>query len=478
MRWFDRRMVTALLLMIGFGVPSAQGGLPAQIDRVLQWHELPRDGVSIWVQRVGDPEPSLTLNADTPRNPASVMKLFTTYAALDILGPAYRWRTEVHVEQEPVDGRVESLWLRGFGDPFLLQEDLWRIAGGVRRAGITRIDGPLILDTSHFSVDSEDPGAFDDAPWRVYNQPPHALLVNFNAIRFHLRPEPETGEVAVVPDPPLPGLDLTEQVRLRDGPCLGFQRGVSYHVDTERRVTVEGAYPRDCRDRFHLVRRALEPEDYLHGLFTRVWEQWDGEFTGGWRLGTWQTADTEPLYVHESQPLGNVIRLVNKYSSNVMARHLKLTIGAEVFDPPATVQKGNRAILDLLERHGIAEPGALHLENAAGLSRSNRVTVRQVARLLELARQAPLMPEFVSSLSLAGLDGTARRRFSGEPAAGRMHMKTGRLNNVSSIAGYVRAEDGHDYLVAVLVNAEMAHRGPGEALQDAVLSWVFGGVPP
>ena len=454
------------------GVAFAGTGLPAEIARVLDWQQLPRESVSIWVQRPGDPEPELSHNADVPRNPASVIKLFTTFAALAELGPAYRWRTEVFVEEVAEDGRVRDLWLRGGGDPYLLDEDLWRLAAAIRRAGVSDIDGDLVLDTSYYAIEPEDPGAFDDRPWRAYNQPPHSLLINFNAMRFHLRPDPASGAVEIHPDPPLPGLEVENRIRLRDGACGGFQRGVSYHVPDTRRVRFEGEYPAGCDDDFRLVRRAVGAEDYLTGLFSLVWQQWGGGFSGDWRHGRWIDDAATPLVVHESRPLGEVIRFVNKYSSNVMARQVKLALGSEVHGPPATLEKGNLAILQILEARGI-DTREIHLDNAAGLSRTNRVSARQVADLLAAARRGPYMPEFISSLAIAGLDGTARRRFADGPAAGRMRLKTGRLNDVSAVAGYVRAADDAEYLVVVLVNAGDAHLGKGNAVQDAVLQWVF-----
>ncbi|MCP1675936.1 D-alanyl-D-alanine carboxypeptidase/D-alanyl-D-alanine-endopeptidase (penicillin-binding protein 4) [Natronocella acetinitrilica] len=460
-------MTVSLLPM----VPIAASGLPDPVARVLDWQRIDPDSLSIWVQRVGETEPLLSHLPDRPRNPASVMKLFTTFAALEQLGPAYRWRTEVFVDKPPVNGRVERLWIRGHGDPHLLDEDVWRLAATLQRSGVRHIDGPLMLDISHFALDAEDPAAFDNAPTRAYNQPPHALLVNFNAVRFHVFGDRSSGEVRVEAEPNLPGLQLENRLRLEDRSCGGFQRGVGYRVADQGRVQFDGSYPARCEDTFRLVRRIVEPEDYLEGLFSIVWRQWGGEFAGGWRHGVWLNDHAKPFAVHESRSLGEIIRLANKYSSNVITRHLKLTLGAEMHGEPATHEKGVAAMLDVLDRHGVETKGMI-LDNAAGLSRTNRVSARQVAQVLAAGRQSQYMAEYVSSLAIAGLDGTARRRFTNAPEAGRMHLKTGRLNGVSAIAGYVRAADDQDYIVVAMLNSDTAHQGPGEAVQDALLRWV------
>lgn len=460
-----------VLAVVGMADGNASA-LPEPVARALASQRIESGSVSVLVQRLDDQEPLLAYLSDQPRNPASVMKLFTTFAALDFLGPAYRWETSVHAESVSEDGVVDQLWIKGSGDPYLLDEDIWRLAGSLRRAGVRHIAGGLVLDTSAFALRREDPAAFDGEPWRAYNQPPHALLVNFNAVRFHVRGDRRRDRVDVRPEPALPGIRVDNRLRLADRDCGGYQRGVAFHVGSDSRIQLEGTYPAGCDDAFRLVRRVVEPEDYLTGLFRIVWEQWGGRLDGNWVHGHWQRADREPLAVHESRPLGEIIRLANKYSSNVMTRHLKLTMGAERHGFPATDDKGEAAMLEVLTDLGL-DVESMVLDNAAGLSRANRVTARQVADLLIAAHRHPFAAEFRSSLAIAGMDGTVRRRLADAPEAGRMHLKTGRLDNVSTIAGYVRAADETDYVVVVMVNAPGAHRGAGEAIQDAVLRWVY-----
>lgn len=465
---------------------TAQGGapLPEPVTRVAAALGVPLDDISIWVQEIGSETPLLRHHPDVPRTPASTMKLVTTFAALQGLTPAYQWRTEVYALGPVSDGVLAGdLLLRGYGDPYLVAEEFWKLVGGIREQGLRRIEGDVVFDSSHYRLPDESPGAFDGRPDRVYNLIPHPLLVNFNAMRFEF--EPAGTEVRVTTRPSLGNVVVENRLRVDPGVCGGFQRGIALNVlepPARERVMLEGAFPATC-DRYALTRSVLQPESYAWGLFQKYWHQLGGEVGGHWRTGELPPAlrpaaagnasgDGALLHVHRSRPLGELVRLVNKYSNNVMTRHLELTLGAERFEAPATPEKGRAATLELLRRHGIDTSGLI-IDNPSGLSRAARISARQLAELLQVAWDAPYMPEFVSSLALAGLDGTLRRRFQDGAETGRMHLKTGTLDHVSAIAGYVQTASNRRFVVVVLINSPQAHRGPGEEIQDALLGWVF-----
>lgn len=455
--------------------PMPAQRLPAPVALAARSLGLPEADISLWVQSVDGSDPMVSVNADAPRNPASTLKLATTFAALDGLGPAYTWDTEIFLEAPNRDGRVTGdVWVRGHGDPYLVAEEYWKLADGLRQAGVRRIDGDLVFDTSYFALDAEDSGAFDNQPDRVYNLAPHPLLVNFNAVRFVVRPQADGKSVAVSPDPPLPNLELDNRLRLYGAPCGGYQRGVAVAVENREArdsVVLEGRFPNGC-DEYALTRTVLRPESYAFGLFDLYWHQLGGDLDGRWRVGGVPEAFTEPFYRHRSRPLGDLVRLVNKYSNNVMTRQLALTLGAETFGAPATPAKGRDAVLARLEARGVDTAG-LVMSNPAGLSRDSRISARQLAGVLLAGWRSPYMPEFVSSLSIPGLDGTMRRRLSGTPAEGRMHLKTGTLDDVSAVAGYLLTRRGQRLLLVALVNAPDAHRGIGEDLEDVVLRWAL-----
>ncbi|WP_090204280.1 D-alanyl-D-alanine carboxypeptidase/D-alanyl-D-alanine-endopeptidase [Ectothiorhodospira magna] len=469
------RILIALCLVMVTTVSAVAQPLPPQVQQLLTQYRIPPEGISVLVQPVTGGTPLLAHGADVPRNPASAIKLVTTFAALDILGPAHTWRTELYTVAPVIDGTLRGdLYIRGGGDPFLVAEQVWKMTGALRRSGIQRIQGDLVFDLTRFDIPREDPGAFDGQPFRAYNQPPHALLMNFNAISFQFRSAEDGRSVQVYLDPPLADLRLENRLRLGDRACNTFPQGVGFHVAGEQpapRVLLDGEFPRGCQN-VSLLRTALPPEDYAYSLFKTLWGQWGGTLDGHWRLGRVPEGAGRPRVVHQSPPLGDLIRPVNKHSNNVMTRHMKLALGAQMYGEPATLDKGYAAIRAVLERQGIATQGLI-LDNAAGLSRTNRITAQQLASVLLVARQRPFMPEYASSLALSGMDGTLRRRFVGQPEAGRMHLKTGYINHVSSVAGYVRTAGDRDLVVVVLINHPNAHRWAGLEIQDAVLRWAY-----
>ena len=469
----------SIVLLLGVLAVTGQASasfvlLPEPLQQAVRAEGLPADAVGLWVKRVGDPAPMLQLNPRQSFNPASTIKLATTLAALKELGPSHVWTTEIHATAPVRDGVLRGdLVLRGTGDPGMVSEEHWRMLGALRRTGLRRIEGNVYLDTSHFYLPIEDPGAFDGQPLRAYNQPPHALIVNANALRFHVMPDVNGGGIRVVPDPPLPGLQIVNNLRGVQGGCGGWQRGIRYEVDngaSGARVIFSGDYPVNCGD-YELLRTAIAPELYNREIFRLHWSQWGGELQGDVRYGVLPLDNGPPLLEHRSRPLGEIIRVANKWSSNVVARHLALTLGAVRYGSPATVEKSREALYDVLADLGV-EVGGMIIDNGSGLSRHTRITPEQLGQVLQAGWDSPWRPEFVSSLAIAGHDGTMRRRFNNGPETGRMHLKSGHLNQVSAVAGYVRNRSNEDVMVVLLVNHPSAHQGAGSRLQEAVLRWV------
>ncbi len=455
-----------------FGANAAE--LPPEIALVLSGHGIPPENVSIVVQAVDESLPVLSHLADVPRSPASVMKVVTTWSALEYLGPAYTWPTEVYFlgdfDGEKLDG---DLAIKGYGDPYLVVEEVWKLLRALRRTGLREIEGDLVLDDSHFAVDEPDPGAFDGQPYRTYNVLPNALLVNFKAVQFEFTPDVRHGRVRVATEPVLANLAIDNNLELVDGPCRGYQAGIAFnHRDLESlaRVVLDGQFSRRCNT-YGLGRTVLQHDTFAFGLFESLWGEVGGDFSGKLRTAA-IPAETAPTLVWQSKPLGEVVRSINKNSNNVMTRQLLYTLGAETAGAPGTRDSGVAAVRELLTARGL-DIDSLVLQNGAGLSRDERASMQLFVDLLRTAYRSPYAPEFMASLSLGGLDGTTRGRFDASPAAGVMHLKTGRLDHVSAVAGYVRAGSGRTYVVAVAMNHDDAHRGPGQELEEAVLRFAL-----
>jgi len=468
-------LVCSVLAVAGDGPSTGDSGesaLPVGLRSVLKVRQLPVNSLSVYVENLDSGEILLDWRADVPRNPASVMKLLTTLVALDTLGPTYRWHTDVYAEGDIIGDTLEGdLLLKGYGDPFLVTERVWQMLRDLRRKGIRRISGNLLLDDSYFKVTDEDPAAFDHEPLRAYNVIPNALMMNFKAVRYYFSPDAANNKVVVVVDPALANLKIVNRLSVSNARCRGYQRGIAIIPNPSfNQVTFRGKFPSGC-DIYSMDRAALGHNEFSFGLFKSIWEESGGEILGSWR-NVVSDGDIEPFLSFASWPLADVISKVNKHSNNVMARQLLYTLGAEVYGPPGTEENGRRAILQWLDREGF-DAAELSLDNGAGLSRTSRMTARQLAALLRYAYGQSYMPEFLSSMSISGLDGTLSRRFRDGMLTGKAHIKTGTLDHVTAIAGYLQSRSGDRYAVVALQNYEDVHRGPGEEVQEALLRWVY-----
>ena len=404
------------------------------------------------------------------RNPASTIKLLTTLVALDLLGPAYRWRTDVFIAGDLKDGKLDGdLTLKGYGDPFLVTERAWQLLRNIRSAGVREITGDLLLDDSWFEVGDYDPAAFDRQPLRAYNVAPNALMMNFKVVRYQFEPDHAGGSVDVTMDPPLDNLSVENQLGLVNGSCRGFQRGITVSTNqTVDEVTFSGRFPSGCK-RYAMDRTALSHNQFVYGLFESLWGESGGAIGGGWQNVVVE-GDAEPFLSFESRPLVEMIALINKHSNNVMARQLMYTLGAETSGPPGTEDSGKAVIDEWMADKGLV---STEIENGAGLSRNTRTTAKDMAAMLQFAWQQTYMPEYLASMSLSGLDGTLRRRFGDTGLVGKAHLKTGSLDHVTAIAGYLQSRSGRRFAVVAMQGFEDIHRGPGEEVQEAILRWLY-----
>ncbi len=445
--------------------------LPEPVARALKSAGFSTRGLSIYVHEVGQERPLLTVAADTPRNPASTIKLLATLVALEELGPAYTWRTEAYAGGPVRDGKLEGdFYLKGYGDPYLVIERFWHFLRTLRNGGLNEIAGDLVLDQSYFAKEAADPADFDGRPLRAYNVLPQALLVNFQAVNFKFLPE--AGRVRIIADPLPAHMEIVNRVKLKYNRCRGWARRLKMRLRNagqQQQVIFSGRYNAAC-GKNEIFRVVSEPAPYIHGVFRTLWTEQGAWFNGGVREGT-VPFDAELLHTGYSLPLADIVRAINKYSNNVMTRQLLLTLGAERLAPPGTTDKGIRVVRAWLDRHGLNFP-ELVLDNGAGLSRKERISARHLGELLLAAHESPYMPEFMSSLPVFAVDGTLRKRFGGE-LAGRVHLKTGTIDNVRAMAGYLLDRRGRRMVVVSLHNRWRADSRAGEMVQDALLNWVY-----
>lgn len=471
LRFFLIRLL-ALAVFILPGLAQASQ-LPPDVDQLLQENNIPLNSLAILVHELDKPTPLLAHNINTPLNPASVMKLVTTYAALQILGPEFRWNTEFYLDGELRNGTLfGDLIVKGYGDPYLVEETLLPVVRKLRQKGLERITGDLVIDNSHFQEPEQDPGAFDNKPYRVYNANPSALMANFQATRFTLTPNAHAGEVEINAWPASPGLTIDNEITYVEGKCRGSHRWPHMWFSRNGDQLVarfKGQYSPQCGQ--HDIHRAVaSPAALFFGAFQPAWRYLGGSAIGGYRIGKAPEGATA-FYIHKSKPLADIIRLINKHSNNVMTKQLLLTIGAQVQGEPGTLEKGRQAITRWMQSENIDTRGFI-IDNGSGLSRDSRVTVNTLNQLARHQWHSPWMPEMLSSLSILSRDGTGKGRFKHNKLKGNMHIKTGLLDHVRTMAGVFHSDSGKRYIVISLQNHTDIHKLTGTRIQDALLQWL------
>jgi D-alanyl-D-alanine carboxypeptidase/D-alanyl-D-alanine-endopeptidase (penicillin-binding protein 4) len=448
-RWVWAALASVCLPVWAAGVQD--GALPPAVEAALARAKVPREAFSAFVAPVdGRAPPRLVWRADAPSNPASVMKLVTTYAALDLLGPAFTWDTPVYLDAQPQGGVLHgNVYIQGQGDPKLVVERLWLLMRRLRAQGIDSIDGDIVLDRTAFPPEPHDPAQFDGEPSRPYNAAPNALLLNYDAVVMNFVPDAAAGVARVYHEPPLARMNIQATVPLAaaSAPCGDWRAGLRADFAEPERIAFAGAYPAACGEQ-HWSAAPADPQGFAARAVEGMWRELGGRLTGRARDGAVPQA-LAPAFSVSSPPLAEVVRDINKYSNNVMAQQLFLTLALRERGQGSAEQA--RAVLAQWWRQRVGAADAPTVDNGSGLSRQTRLTVEGLAHMLQRAWASPVMPEFVASLPVMGVDGTLRKTHL-KAVQGAAHLKTGTLRDVTAMAGYVDAASGQRYVLAAIIN--------------------------
>lgn len=463
----------ALAFLLAARLAGAQS-LPPAVELALKRAHIPLSGVAAYVSDVDGARPLLAHNAALAMNPASTIKLLTTYAALELLGPSYTWKTEAYAGGK-LQGDVlqGDLILKGYGDPKLTLENFWLLLRKLRALGVREIRGDLVQDRSYFEPAAYDPAKFDDEPLRAYNVGPDALLLNFKAVRFQFVPDAESATVTVIAEPRPAGLAFAAAVRATGGACGDWRAGIKANFESNgasAKASFAGSMPAACGARYWNASLLSQP-NYVYGVFRQLWEELGGSITGGWRDGPVPAA-ARLLATGESASNAELARDINKFSNNVMARQLFLTLGAEMLGLPGNSGRSAEVVRSWLAQKKLDFP-ELVMENGSGLSREERISAEHMGALLQDAWRSAVMPELMSSLPLVAHDGTMRRRLRFGSIAGQAHIKTGSLADTRALAGYVLDQRGRRRVVVLFINH--ANAPAAQPAQDALLEWVYEG---
>ncbi|EIC21685.1 D-alanyl-D-alanine carboxypeptidase, serine-type, PBP4 family [Thiorhodovibrio frisius] len=477
-------LILAAALLTTTGARAAPATtLPGKLDAQLSEWGLDISQVSVYVRAVDAEEPRLLVNPETPRVPASVIKLLTSIAGLDILGPNYHWATDVYVDGRVVGGQLQgNLYIQGYGDPYLTADAFAGILRALRVKGLIAIEGDVVLDNSFLAPPEQERGDFDGAAQRSYNALPSALSVNRQVTDIHIYRDWVNNGVGVYTEPPLTGVEIVNEARLVDAPCARrYHNPIATFIPATEtagpKLRISGTFADECGEE-QVGRLLLTPEQHAAAAVDALWRDLGGSIGGKIRLGK-VPKGARQFHRALSQPLGVIIRDIDKNSNNLMARMLFLTLGASEKGAPGTLEKSRDTINAWLNKRGLPMP-ELVADNGSGLSRETRISAGSLGELLSWSYRQPWMPELLASMSIAGVDGTTRRRLRREPIAGRAHLKTGTVRDASCIAGYVLDRNDRRWIVAVLVNGQDGQAlgaWRGHAVHHEILRWVYRGAP-
>jgi D-alanyl-D-alanine carboxypeptidase/D-alanyl-D-alanine-endopeptidase (penicillin-binding protein 4) len=468
--------VCGVVAVLNLANPVMAQTLPPEVEAALARAKVPREALSAIVVDAAPPAngkaaPLLSYRANASVNPASVMKLVTTYAGLELLGPAYTWATPVFVDGSINNGVLTgNLIIQGKGDPKLVLERLWLLLRRVQGLGIKTITGDILLDRSAFTIAPQNPADFDGEPLRPYNAAPDALLVNFKSVVMTFVPNLGAGAASVSFEPPLANVQMQATVPLAAGKtaatlaeCGDYRAALLADFSDPFRISFKGIYPAGCGEKVWPVAYA-DPASYAERAIAGLWAEMGGKLGGRVREGR-APANVKPTLEMTSPPLAEVMRDINKFSNNVMAQQLFLTLS---LNPGPASLEASRNVLQAWWRERFGAQDLPVLDNGSGLSRQERITPQAVARMLQTAYVSGAMPELMASLPITGIDGTLRRSKS-RVSQGWAHLKTGSLRDASALAGYVHTPSGRRLVVVSIINHPNA--AAARPAQEALIDW-------
>lgn len=478
------RSFVVFLALIGPCAATAQftpimrlAPLPAEIKKEITNSGLPESSWAVAIVPLPPQAvmgPVLTgygLNAETPMNPASVMKLVTTRAALGLLGPQFRHQTRI-----ATTGRLESgtlkgeLFFQGGGDPKLVVEDLDEIARRMKAMGIERIEGTLVVDGTRFDEPEVDPGLFDRKPLSSYNVGPHAAMVNFKSIKISVWSD-SGRRVRIQTEPRLPEKEVIQRVELVKGGCGNTRvsaRMESAGKGAEPKLTVSGVLGRQCNGVDFYV-SVMDHARFAMAALRAAWEGAGGVMKVKLQSGATPSHARTLVQWESPRPLIELVADINKMSNNPMTRQLFLNLSAND-GRPATREESRLAVKAYLASRGLVFP-ELVMDNGSGLSRTERISAKSLASLLADGLAGADAQAWVDTLPAAGIEGTMRNRMRDTVLEGRAWLKTGSLDDVRALAGYIRSAEGRWVVFAAMVNDPQAAKA--KSAMDSLVKWAY-----
>ncbi len=443
--------------------------LPVGIAGIVNKSGIPRNDISIYITEVGKNGRELaSLNANTVRSPASVIKVLSTYAAVLKLGFDYKWPTKFYAKGNIKNGVLHGdLIVKGFGDPTLSSKDLPGIVAKIKAKGIRKITGNIVIDRSYFKVSTKNTSGFDKNTYSAYNAMPDAMMFNERVSTICVTPNKNS----VVRKGADQSYVVTNNLKRVNKPCKGRYSWPAIKINNTAatpEVVLRGPISKNCGKR-NICKVITKPYKSFYYALKDALRQEGINVNGTMRINK-VPSNAKVLFTHYSKSIEKIVSKTAKKSNNLYARHLMLYLGAKMYGAPATLSKGQQAVKYILKSRRALHGSTLKIDNGSGLSRTSRLTAKGLAYMYDDA-YTRYGTRWMKTLSIAGVDGTIKRRFRGTAVRNRAWMKTGTLNRVKNIGGYVKSKSGRMYTVVILVNTKQG-RWKAAKLQNDIIKWL------
>lgn len=446
-------ITTRVVLSLALSSQLSPEQLAKEIGQVLERIDHPSTQVSFQAIRIRTNEVLAEHKSDAMLIPASLQKLFTTAAALDVMGPDHVFTLDLFAPA-PVGGTIQgSLTLRSNGDPWMIPERVWYIAQRLKYMGVQRINGDILVDASAFEGPQFAAGLEQDESSSSYMAPAGALSVGFNSVLVHVYPAANAGQPAAIAVEP-----RSSEIVIRSTATTESHSRSRIKVDIQERadgknvVEVTGQIPIGSAP-LGYWRRIVHADRHAGAVFASIFEEVGIEVNGVIARGK-APEEEEPLLTFDSPQLIELITKVNHYSNNFMAEQLVRALGAVTTEKLGSWETGKRA-LDAFSRKFLKitkESAPPTFGNASGLHDVNNLSTAQTNGLLKFMWNHPLRFEFLASLPVSGRSGTLASRFEDSTAVGKVRAKTGTLSIASGLAGYAFPTNDEPIAFALIVN--------------------------
>ena len=444
-------------IIILFFIPNIVfAELPNNFKKLIDQYGFEKSSYAFATQNLSNSNtPLIIYNGERLFNSASLVKIISTYIALKDLGPNYQWQSNFYHSGKIENGTLNGdLIFSGGADATFSIEDLEKMIRKIQSKGIKKINGDLILDYSFFGKMPTEKD-FDENPLRAYNVLPSAITLQSNTINFKL--STQKNKIKINTDPNLDNLLVKEDLRISNGKCGNWKsrlKIVANKKNNKNSVEFSGGFSRRCNEK-EIDLAILDQSHYFFEIFKDLWSKNGGFFDGSYRKQYIEGTFKELLCTHFSRPLSELIRDVNKYSLNLMARNLMLTVIKEKNDVQPTEDMVNLYVHTWLKKLGLPYKG-LYIDNGAGLSRNIQISINQLLLILQNIYNDPFMPEMIASFPIASIDGTLKNKMKTTSFSRNGHFKTGSLKNVVGIAGYFLNETKEMNSFVFIMNHEEA----------------------